>query len=72
MEALGALLITIVLDFALSLRALLRTPPFDSKVSTGMAFISILAVGSWLYCAFMESSSWRATMGKRLLGLQVM
>ena len=36
-----------------------------------MAFILILAVGSWLYCAFTESSSWRATVGKRILGLQV-
>ena len=42
-----------------------------SKVATGIAFILILAVGSWLYCAFAESSSWQATVGKRLLGLKV-
>ena len=36
-----------------------------------MAFIVILAIGSWLYCAFAESSAWRATVGKRILGLHV-
>lgn len=36
-------------------------------------FLSLcfFAVSSWLYFAFYESSSWRATMGKRLLGLYV-
>ena len=71
-ECLGALLLTFGLDFALRrFGRLLGISPFVSKVATGMAFIMILAVGSWLYCAFAESSSWRATMGKRLLGLQV-
>lgn len=71
-EAVGALLLTLAID------AVLRNfgrgfgiDPWDSKVFTGVAFIIILAVGSWLYCAFAESSSWRATIGKRLLGLQV-
>src|ERR1700678_3109490 len=45
--------------------------PWYSKMYAGIGFILILAVGSWLYCAFAESSSWRATIGKRLLGLQV-
>jgi uncharacterized RDD family membrane protein YckC len=36
-------------------------------------FLSLcfFAVSSWLYFAFSESSSWRATLGKRLLGLYV-
>ncbi len=31
----------------------------------------VLAIGAWLYCAFTESSEWRATIGKRIMGLQV-
>ena len=73
LEALGALVLTFVIDFMLRrLGRFLGISPFLSKVATGIAFIIILAVGSWLYCAFMESSSWRATVGKRLLGLEVM
>jgi uncharacterized RDD family membrane protein YckC len=73
LEAFGALLITLAIDFILQRFG--RTFGIDrwnAKVFTGFAYISILAVGSWLYCAFMESSAWRATVGKRLLGLQVM
>jgi len=71
-EATGALLLTYALDIIL--RRFGRgfgIDPWDSKVFTGVAYILVLAVGSWLYCAFAESSSWRATIGKRLLGLQV-
>jgi uncharacterized RDD family membrane protein YckC len=72
-ECLGAFVLTFALDFALSrFGRFIGLSPFDSKVAVGMAFIMILAVGSWLYAAFLESSSWRATVGKRLLGLQVM
>ncbi len=72
LEAAGALVLTIGLDFAFSrFGRMFGFSPFDSKVAVGMSFIVILAVGSWLYCAFTESSSWRATVGKRLLGLQV-
>jgi len=73
LEAFGALLITFAIDFVL--RRFGRTFGIDrwnAKVFTGFAYISILAFGSWLYCASMESSAWRATVGKRLLGLQVM
>jgi len=42
-----------------------------SAFFTGMAFIVLLTVGAWLYAALMESSSWRATLGKRIVGLQV-
>ena len=72
LEASGALVLTFAIDLVLRrFGRLLGISPFVSKVATGMAFILILAVGSWLYCAFTESSSWRATVGKRVLGLQV-
>jgi uncharacterized RDD family membrane protein YckC len=72
LEAAGALVLTFAIDFLLGrFGSQLGLSPFVSKVATGMAFILILSVGSWLYCAFAESSCWRATVGKRLLGLQV-
>ena len=42
-----------------------------SKFAAGMAYILVLTIGAWLYCAFMESSPRRATIGKRIMGLQV-
>lgn len=72
LEALGALLLTLAIDFILQhFGRLFDIDPWDSKVFTGVAYILIWAVGSWLYCAFAESSAWRATVGKRILGLQV-
>lgn len=72
LEALGALLITLAIDFVLQrFGRLFGIDRWDAKVFAGFVYIPILAVGSWLYCAFAESSSWRATVGKRLLGLQV-
>jgi uncharacterized RDD family membrane protein YckC len=71
-ECLGALLLTIAIDlFLRRFGHFFGIDPWDLKVFTGVAYIVILAVGAWLYCAFMESSSWRATIGKRLFGLQV-
>ena len=71
-EALGALLVTLAIDFLLQhFGRIFGIDRWDAKVFAGFAYIPILAVGSWLYCAFTESSSWRATVGKRLLGLQV-
>jgi uncharacterized RDD family membrane protein YckC len=35
------------------------------------AIFAVLLVGTWLYHALMESSSWQATLGKRVLNLQV-
>ena len=32
----------------------------------------MLTIGAWLYCAFSESSDYRATIGKRIIGLQVL
>jgi len=72
LEALGALLVTLAIDIALRhFGHIAGIDRWNAKVFAGFAYIPILAVGSWLYCAFMESSSWRATVGKRLLGLQV-
>ena len=66
LEVGGALVVTFVIELARR-----RFAPFVPKNAAGMAFILILSVGGWLYSAFTESSSWRATVGKRVLGLQV-
>jgi uncharacterized RDD family membrane protein YckC len=72
LEATSALLLTIAIDFLLRrFGGIFGIDRWNSAVFTGMAYILIWAVGSWLYCAFAESSSWRATMGKRIMGLQV-
>jgi len=44
-----------------------------SRLGPRFLFLSLcfFVVSSWLYFAFHESSSWRATLGKRLLGLYV-
>ena len=71
-EAVGALLLTYLLDVVLSRFGRgFGIDRRDSKVYAGVAYILVLSVGSWLYCAWAESSSWQATIGKRLLGLQV-
>jgi uncharacterized RDD family membrane protein YckC len=73
LEAAGALVVTVVIDFAFSrIGRMLGYDPWISKVATGIAYILVLSVGAWLYCAFMESSARRATIGKRIMGLQVM
>ena len=72
LEAVGALFLTVFIDAALSrFGRLFGFSPTDSKFATGMSYILVLSVGSWLYAAFSESSSWQATLGKRLIGLQV-
>jgi uncharacterized RDD family membrane protein YckC len=43
----------------------------NAKYLTGFIFVPLLAVGGWLYAALSESSSYRATVGKRIMGLQV-
>jgi uncharacterized RDD family membrane protein YckC len=35
------------------------------------AILGIAVIGTWLYYALLESSSWQATLGKRALGLEV-
>ncbi len=72
LEATGALVVTLVIDFAFSrVGRTLGYEPWISKVATGMAYILVLTIGAWLYCAFSESSPRRATIGKRIIGLQV-
>ena len=72
LEAASALILTLAIDFLLRrFGSVFGIDRWNSAVFAGMAFIMIWAVGSWLYCAFAESSSWRATVGKRVMGLQV-
>jgi uncharacterized RDD family membrane protein YckC len=72
LEALAALLITAIVDIAMKLLSpQFGLSPITARYVTGMAFIFVLAIGSWLYSAFAESSNSRATIGKRMMGLQV-
>jgi uncharacterized RDD family membrane protein YckC len=51
------------------------TPLNDTLTQSGPTFLllclAFFAAESWLYFALSESSAWRATLGKRLLGLYV-
>ena len=72
LEVVAALLLTLGLDLILKrFGSLVGVTRWTSAFASGMAFILLLSVGAWLYCAFTESSPWRATVGKRMLGLQV-
>ncbi len=72
LEAAAALAVTFVIDKVLDrLGGMLGYERSISKFASGMAFILVLAVGSWLYAAFAESSPRRATVGKRIMGLEV-
>jgi uncharacterized RDD family membrane protein YckC len=72
LEAGAALVVAYVIDMALDrIGQLMGYDRWMSKVASGMAYILVLSVGAWLYCAFAESSSRRATIGKRIMGLQV-
>ena len=62
----------LVIDFAAGrVGGMLGYERWISKVAAGMAYILVLTIGAWLYCAFSESSPRRATIGKRIMGLQV-
>src|ERR1019366_2669796 len=57
MEVLAALLLTLIVDAAMRLIG----PKYGlSRITasyvTGIAFILLLTIGAWLYCAFTESS----------------
>ena len=71
LEALVALLVIVIVGLFMKL----LTPQFGISPITaryvGIASIFVLTIGAWLYCACAESSSWRATVGKRMIGLQV-
>jgi len=72
LEAVGALVVTVAIDALLNRGGrILGYERWISKVAAGMAYIVVLTIGSWLYSAFAESSSRRATIGKRIMGLQV-
>jgi uncharacterized RDD family membrane protein YckC len=72
LEAAAALGVTYVIDQVLDrVGGMLGYERSISKFASGMAFILVLAIGSWLYAAFAESSPRRATIGKRLMGIQV-
>jgi len=72
LECVIALVLTVLLNYGLRwFGARHGVTPATSAFFSGMAFILILAIGAWLYAAFMESSSWGATIGKRLVGLRV-
>lgn len=73
LEALVALLVTVIVDFVMRFTSpKFGLSPITARYVTGIAFIFVLALGSWLYRAFSESSRWHATLGKRVLGLQVL
>ncbi len=73
LEATLAFLVTYyVLDFVLAwIGSMLGYERSFSKVAAGVAYVLVLTIGAWLYCAFAESSPRRATIGKRIVGLQV-
>ncbi len=72
LEATAALIITYVIDRMLArVGGMLGYERSISQKAAGFAYILVLAIGAWLYCAFAESSPRRATIGKRLMGLQV-
>lgn len=73
LEALAALLVTVIVDLVLKIVSpIYGLSPITARYVTGIAFIFVLTIGAWLYCAFSESSEHRATIGKRIVGLQVM
>ena len=72
LEILVALLISLVIDFGFSLVGRVLGIEHESAAYiTGFTFIVVLAVGGWLYAALSESSRYRATIGKRIMHLQV-
>ena len=72
LEILVALLVSLLIDviFKLVGRAF-GIEQESAAYVTGFTFIVLLAVGGWLYAALSESSRYRATIGKRIMGLQV-
>ena len=72
LEIVGALVLTGLVYLVLAaVGRSMGTAHESTAYISGLIFIPILAVGAWLYSAFSESSRHRATLGKRLLGLQV-
>jgi len=42
----------------------------SSTLTNGLSNVISILIG-WLYCSLLESSSWQATVGKKVLGLKV-
>jgi len=73
LEALAALLITLVVDLIMrTVSPMYGLSSITARYVIGIVFILVLTVGAWLYCAFAESSRHRATIGKRIFGLEVL
>jgi uncharacterized RDD family membrane protein YckC len=72
LEIVAALLLSLLIDTAFNLVGRAFGIEHESAAYvTGFTFIVILAVGGWLYAALSESSRYRATLGKRIMGVQV-
>jgi uncharacterized RDD family membrane protein YckC len=72
-EVMGSLLFSVLVYYSILLfadKSFGLTHATAAYVS-GIAAIAFLSVGAWLYSAFSESSDHRATLGKRIVGLQV-
>ena len=48
----------------------LQDPDFNDSGFTGIIYL-LSIVGTWLYYALMESSSWQGTLGKKIVGIKV-
>jgi uncharacterized RDD family membrane protein YckC len=61
--------------FGLSMASIARNPDAASLGGSAVGVFLLLEglaiVGVWLYYAFMESSGWQGTIGKKILGLRV-
>jgi len=72
LETAVALVLSLLVDFVLLvIGGSMGFAPEAMEYITGMTFIILLTIGAWLYCALSESSRYRATFGKRIMGLQV-
>ena len=64
LESTAAFLVTYAIDKVLErVGRVLGYERSISKFASGMAFILVLAIGSWLYAAFAESSPWCVRIG---------
>ena len=43
----------------------------EDETGTLVSALAVSTAGWWLYCALLESSKWRGTLGQQLLGLRV-
>jgi uncharacterized RDD family membrane protein YckC len=60
-----------VLSAFLGMGAGLAGAGSDALIGVQLGSVSVMLVGQWLYFAFMESSTWQASLGKKALGLVV-